>query len=220
MKRLLFTILFVTTVFFLAAQVVDVKNEPNHHNVFENEYVRILDVHIKPGDTSLFHKHSIPSVFLILSSVKSGSEVITENRNARRSGQGNMSYEDFTQGPRIHRVWNNDKDSEYHPVDIELLHNNPLKVDAGLRDDSLALVFDEAQVRAYRFTLAAQSQKNLQEAKVPILIVGLSDTAPGTEVNGKAFNKKGDFLFLPAGKIHSYKNLSNASIQFAVMELK
>src|SRR5271154_5328225 len=57
---------------------IPVSMEPRHHNIFENKWVRILDVHIPPGDTSLFHKHETPSVFLVLSNTKTGSEVIIE----------------------------------------------------------------------------------------------------------------------------------------------
>ena len=47
-----------------------VRMEPRHHKVFENDYVRVLDVNIVPGDTSLFHIHEIPSVFIIIANAK------------------------------------------------------------------------------------------------------------------------------------------------------
>src|SRR3977135_1689830 len=62
---------------------IPVSKEPRHHNVFENAWVRILDVRIPPADTSLFHKHEIPSVFLVLSNTKTGSEVIIEPAKMR-----------------------------------------------------------------------------------------------------------------------------------------
>jgi hypothetical protein len=40
-----------------------VRNEPRHHNVFENEFARILDVYLAPGDTTLYH-FIIPLLYL------------------------------------------------------------------------------------------------------------------------------------------------------------
>ena len=220
MQKSILTIFLLTISFYLLAQPVDVKNEPRHHNVFENEYVRILDVHIPPGDTSLFHKHSLPSIFLSLSNVKSGSQVITENRNAPARQQGNISFEDFTLGARIHRVWNSDSHLEFHPMDIELLRIKPEVVEPTLKDEALQLVFDVAQARAYRFYVSTRSDKTLSAVKVPLLIVCLSDTEPGIEVNGKTFHKKGDFIFIQPQQVHHYINHDEKSIELAVIEIK
>lgn len=43
---------------------VPVREEPFHQNILENKYIRLLDVWIKPGDTSLLHIHATPSLFL------------------------------------------------------------------------------------------------------------------------------------------------------------
>jgi len=40
---------------------------PEHHTLlFENEYVRVLDAHVKPGDTVPVHTHCWPGVLYIL----------------------------------------------------------------------------------------------------------------------------------------------------------
>ena len=75
--------MFLLPAFFCGVECclaqVPVSQEPKHHNVFENSFVRVLDVHLLPGDTSLFHKHETPSVFIVLNPVKTGSEVIIED---------------------------------------------------------------------------------------------------------------------------------------------
>ena len=42
---------------------VPVSEEPMHRIVFQNEYIRLLDVWIEPGDTTKFHINSTPSLF-------------------------------------------------------------------------------------------------------------------------------------------------------------
>ena len=70
----------------------------------------LLDVHIPPGDTSQFHIHATPSVFLVLAAVKTGSQVIQEEDHVEISipDYGNIWFEGFYRLPRIHRVWNSD----------------------------------------------------------------------------------------------------------------
>ena len=119
--------LFKTSIFFffiirICHAQVPVSMEPRHHKVFENEYVRVLDVHIVPGDTSLFHKHELPSVFIVLSNAKTGSELISEGTMTNAPvTYGNIWFDGFYSKPRIHRVWNNDT-VEFHVMDIELLN--------------------------------------------------------------------------------------------------
>src|SRR5882762_10137388 len=105
-RSLLLVPLLSTTILFCSAQI-QVSQEPRHHNVFENAWVRVLDVHIPPGDTSLIHKHSTPSVFMILSNTKTGSEVIVEPEKPSFN-DGHIWFEGFYTTPRIHRVWNSD----------------------------------------------------------------------------------------------------------------
>ncbi|HXD78117.1 MAG TPA: hypothetical protein VN616_09945 [Puia sp.] len=73
---------------------VQVIQEPRHHKVLGNEWVRVLDVRIPPHDTTLMHKHSTPSVFVMISNVKSGSQVLVEPGKARAWLQGHCSPHD------------------------------------------------------------------------------------------------------------------------------
>ncbi|UCE46904.1 MAG: hypothetical protein JSW47_14995, partial [Phycisphaerales bacterium] len=44
--------------------VVSVHEEPRHHLVHDDEVVRILDVQIQPGDTTLYHTHNAPIFYV------------------------------------------------------------------------------------------------------------------------------------------------------------
>ena len=47
--------------------IVPVHQEPRHRMVFESPGIRILDVQIPPGDTTLFHTHSDPILYVTMS---------------------------------------------------------------------------------------------------------------------------------------------------------
>jgi quercetin dioxygenase-like cupin family protein len=54
---------------------------PNHHELlFENEYVRVLKTHIRPGETAPVHTHPYPASLHILS----WSHIL------RKDGSGNV----------------------------------------------------------------------------------------------------------------------------------
>ncbi len=218
MLKCFMLIAFFLQAIFAAAQV-PVSKEPRHHNVFENDFVRVLDVHIAPKDTTLFHKHETPSVFIVLTPVKTGSEVIMEEMHATAlSKDAAISFEGFYKKPRVHRVWNEDT-AEFHVMDIELLNKNPRNIGSPVQQKDLKLLFDEKPVRGYRLTLREASTMQLP-AHTPFLIVGLTDALPAVSVNKKSLSKKGDFLFIKAGDSIKFINDGQQSYSFAVLELK
>lgn len=53
---------------------VPVEKEPHHHFVFQNQYVRVLDVLFPAGEASLFHTHSNDNVGIPVSGDKTQSQ--------------------------------------------------------------------------------------------------------------------------------------------------
>jgi hypothetical protein len=213
----------LTAVLLLAGSLsghaqIPVSKEPMHHVVFQNAWVRILDVHIPPGDTSLMHKHEIPSVFMVLTNTKTGSEVIVEPKKLQLT-QGNIWFEGFYTSPRVHRVWNSDA-SEFHVIDMELLNKGIKPIDAPLNANAFTLLFDEKPVRAYRFTVASHATVRIPARKAPMVIVGLSQALGYITISNKTFDKKGDFMFVPANTAINAVSISGTGQEFALLELK
>ena len=197
---------------------VPVSKEPRHHNVFENAFVRVLDVHLPPGDTSLFHKHETPSVFIVLHPVKTGSEVIIEEATATAlTKDPTITFEGFYVKPRIHRVWNSDT-SDFHVMDIEILNKVHQNI-SPMEQAGFQILFNEKPVTAYRLSLNAGVNIKLKR-ETPFLIVGLSDATNNVMVNKKMFSKKGDFLFIPSGEFIELSSKEEKEYSFAVLEFK
>jgi hypothetical protein len=199
---------------------VPVSQEPLHHNVFENAWVRVLDVHIQPGDTTQFHKHETPSVFIVLNPVKTGSQVVQEEQaSTALRGDSAISFESFATTPRIHRVWNEDI-SEFHVMDIELLSKGQAAMRSPFSNvPNCQLLIDAAPARVYKLNM--EEGKNLQlNNKRPLLIVGLTDIIGNVSVNNKSFSRKGDLIFIEPGKSIQILNQSGQPYSFAVLELK
>ena len=115
--------IFVVLPLFLTLQAsaqLPVRLEPRHRNIFENDKVRILDVRFGPGDTTLYHEHRTPSVFVTLHAVMTGGQLFGQklSPDKDKGPDGEISYDSLPK-PRYHRVWNADKDW-FQVQDIEL----------------------------------------------------------------------------------------------------
>jgi hypothetical protein len=218
MRRFLLLLLLLPALRITAQEAIPVRNEPFHKNVFENEYLRVLDVRIAPGDTTQFHKHETPSVFISLHPVKTGSQVIIEDGSATAlSADRSITFEGFYKSPRIHRVWNADT-SVFHVMDIEILAKGNKNIGAPITTEGFQQLFDAQPVRAYRVTLNRHQTIEIKR-NTAVLIVGLNDSDSVT-VNKKSFIKEGDFLFIPPSEKIKLVNKEDQGYSFALLELK
>jgi quercetin dioxygenase-like cupin family protein len=116
-------VLFIAAVLLLsltAMSQVQVSKEPRHVPVIENEYIRLLDVRLPPGDTTFYHIHSTPSLFIILTDTWTASQTQGEQWSRSKSATGQIWYRSFQPDSLIHRVANIDS-TIFHVNDIEIL---------------------------------------------------------------------------------------------------
>ena len=216
--------LFAIAVFFFPGWVIAqpaVRNEPRHHNIFENEYVRLLDVWLAPGDTTQFHIHASPSVFNMFTKTVTGSQL-----NMQQPLKGSMSvagkvWYDSLVTPRIHRVWNEDT-SWFHVMDIELIAGTPNITAPRLLGTAIEFLFDEPLARGYRLHLAAGGNIQLPASKGPYLLVSLGE-GPVTFTSGGAIQhrvlKAGHYTWVDEGRELSI-TAGSKLITFTLLQLK
>jgi hypothetical protein len=221
----------LSSVVFICHAQVPVSQEPRHHDVFENSHVRLLDVHIPPGDTSQIHIHSTPSVFLVLNQVRTGSQVISEEDHSKSPVKvyENLWFEGFYLQPRIHRVWNRDT-VEFHVMDIELPNKNYIVIDPPILQKGFIYLFDEKPVRAYRLKLIPGQNITISSRKADILMIRLTDMSGPVRTNEKVYRerntngmvlgKKGDFTYYRSGSTIEIKNEGSGNTEFAFFELR
>jgi hypothetical protein len=90
--------------------VVPVTQEPRHHVRFENEYLRIIEAIIVPGDQSLFHRHAVDSIIITgPEPTKVRVEILNEPKAIIGGDKpGDTFYRGYYEKPLIHRVANID----------------------------------------------------------------------------------------------------------------
>jgi hypothetical protein len=199
---------------------VPVRDEPRHHNVFENKYVRLLDVFLAPHDTTQFHMHNTPSVFTTFTKTATGSQTISGQPSGDLSTAGKSWYDSLST-PRIHRVWNEDT-SWFHVMDIELVAGKPQGDQPALQDPSLKLFFNEPLANGYRLELQPGNPVELPASSVGYLLLSIAHAEIDYKTNNYAQHrvmKSGHYLWIDPGKSFSFSSQTDTSL-FVVLQLK
>ena len=214
-----------STIAFLYCSLVSaqlpVRNEPRHHNVFENAYVRVLDVFIGPKDTTFYHLHNTPSVFIIFTKTKAGSQLAGKAPVEGINLPGEITYDSLIT-PRLHRVWNEDS-TWFHAMDVELTavhHRSGIPV---LKDPLLKLLFNKKEVNGYSIELKPGSSIQLPASANGYLVISKGETEIDYTINGAVqhrFMKAGHFIWIEAGKISSISAGSQMPASLVLLQLK
>ena len=223
-NKLFHSFLFLILVKISFAQPpVPVREEPRHHVAFQNQYLRLLDVWVPAGDTTFFHIHQIPSLFLILSKTVTASQVKGENwvQGSFTSEPGHAWYNDFKNGPLIHRVCNIDT-IPFHVMDIEILSNSNKNADQipPLPFDTL---FTSEKAFVYRVDLSTKEDKKFIEDRGPMVAIVVS--GPGLIVQDQKDKTQqevlpGKFLWLEPKTNCSIQNKGTDKTSAVIFELK
>ena len=220
MQKACSIIAFVFLTFCMVAQPA-VRDEPRHHNVFENDYIRVLDVFLPPHDTTQFHVHSTPSVFTTFTKTATGSQLINGQPVRDVSVAGNSWYDSLVT-PRIHRVWNEDT-NWFHVMDIELIAGKPHANLPHLQNSSLRLFFDEPLANGYHLQLGPGNSIELPVSDAGYFVLSTGNAMIGYKGIGHVQHrimKSGHYLWIEPGNLFTMTSKQETPANFLVLELK
>lgn len=222
LTRKLFLLFLLLKLTSLQAQMpVPVHEEPRHHPVFQNKEVRILNVLLPPGDTTLYHIHHTPSVFINFTTTFTGSQLQGDVLSKGKSTAGRILFENLSPpNIRTHRVWNDDKDT-FHVIDVELLYTDTGFVQQPLMYTELKLEVDNAWIRIYRLNLLKGKEFKLDNKKQAFMLVALKAASVKTKKGENAQDltlRPGSFIDIERGNSFILKNKSDNTIQFVLLE--
>ncbi len=202
----------------LKAQV-PVREEPFHQNVLENKYIRLLDVRIKPGDTSLFHIHATPSLFLHFTNTVVCSQIKGKEWVTGKNTQGNASYRSFVNDTLVHRVSNCDTEP-FHVTDIEILSAyNPA---SSLTPLPFTVLFENEKAIAYRLS-GPSFTSQLVKGRGPVvaeLVAGDEVTCHDTQHKRSTTISTGKYLYLEPGSSFYFTATKNKETNLVLFEIK
>ncbi len=110
MKKMFAVLLLVCAGANAAESFVPVHEEPRHRVLIETPQHRVLSILIRPGDTTLYHRHAWPTFYVYLQLSKMRIQVEGEEWTVQSPGNaqpGDISVnDDQRDDPVVHRVGN------------------------------------------------------------------------------------------------------------------
>ena len=203
-------------------KAVPVYEEPNHHVVFKNQFVRVLDVHIPPGKATGFHIHANPLTGVTIHDEPSWEEVMGRDRNPKQKPEvAGEVFDNWTRKrPYTHRVGNVGK-SEIHYVATEWLSASGVTSEP-LRDSATRKMVKEGQyVRVYRITLAPGESSEPHTHVSPGLTVQAFDGEfedSGAKTGSSGGNGAGAWKWHEAGYQHTLRNPGSKPMEVVEMD--
>jgi quercetin dioxygenase-like cupin family protein len=212
-----------------APEAVEITAEPAHHLAVSNEQVRVFQVEVPPGASTLLHHHGYDYVFVTLGEAHISNEVRDKPPVELKLTDGETR---FTPGDFEH-VARNLSGQPFRNVTIELMQDDKLR-DApspwpeggdqefpGVRIKVL-FVRDGARVSTVELQPGATVPSHHHDG--PHLVVAVSDLELRSDVEGKAPMpaqlKAGDVKWLPGGYSHTLTNTSKAPARIVTVEFR
>ena len=201
---------------------VPVHQEPRHHLVFETPGTRILDVQVPPGDTTLFHTHTDPVLYVTMSASRTRSQTLVAEWTRGDASQPPpaaggppprpalgrlMSTTSYARQPLTHRV-NNIGSTLFRLIGI----TNASPGDAGATPGA---GFDTAPeltnpwFRGYRHALGAAAPEHRHDNPVAAVLISGRATVPGGAPT--TLDVPGAFAWIDAGTLHRLQAVGGAA---------
>lgn len=189
-----------------AAQVVPVDQEPRHRVVFADEALRVLEVRIPAGDTTLEHRHDND---LATVNIENG-QTRTRNSGAewgtpRVRMVGEVSINEYSGTPTAHVVQNIDQ-MAYRLVGVENLRPGSWSRDAAIAAPLTRVLNESRAFRIYEVRLAGASDATRHVHGVPVMLalVDGAVTIGGESAQpGQPLTTRGQWAVVPAGQPHT-----------------
>jgi hypothetical protein len=212
----------------LHGQEVEITSEPMHHQILQNNDVRVFKVEIPAHGATQLHRHRHDYFFVALAPAAISSEVPGKSPGTLKIQQGEVH---FTEGNFAH-VAKNLSDQSFPHVTIELLrdaeiHKNPppkwdeeraLHVHMNGTQDVL---FVKNGIRVSDFQLQPGGMVHNQHHPGPRLIVAVSDVDVRSKVAGKSTSiqlKSGEVKWLAGGTTDMLTNAGKNPARWITLE--
>jgi mannose-6-phosphate isomerase-like protein (cupin superfamily) len=202
------------------------RNEPRHHLLFRNEFVRIMRIVIPPGESTLWHEHDFDYFVLFVNGSKLHVDTQANPQGVDTTvASKTFGYTTYAGKHFVHRVHDTDTTIN-HQLAFEIIPPNPIGF--AVSDRSAApqykMEMDNDRIRAWRLQLAPGEIAGLITQKAPgirFILSGdrLVETHGDGQVNEIAINS-GDYAWLPGAASRSLANVGPSPLELVEIELK
>ena len=184
---------------------VPVEREPRHHLVFENSALRVLDINIEPGDTTLDHTHSHDMATVCLSGTQMRNRVPGAEWGAPGTPceLGRATATEYVR-PVTHRA-QNVGNTLFRLIGVENLRQTGWPEDAPFSGAAANIVKETRAFRLYEVHLAADGVDVVHVHKRPVVVVLVrGELVPGRDQPERSvpLDQAHRWSFVAAGESH------------------
>jgi hypothetical protein len=201
---------------------IPAREEPKHKVVFENNYVRVIDVQIPVGAETLYHLHDIASVMVYLTKATNESQTYGESTwTPRTLNPGESRYAAYDVKSLTHHVRNRGT-TLFRVYDIELLHS-PLTAEEFALPNTpvLRAQWQEKAVRSLTLKLAPGGHHTVPDGQCAYLLVGIAGALTVSTTSGEVRDvRPSEFFFQPAKSGFVLSNGGKEPLEAVVLELR
>ena len=201
---------------------VPVLKEPRHKVKFENQYVRVIDAVLPPGDATLFHTHGIDNIPVAVSGGKLKTEVIGQAGAIHSSVEtGAVSFAKAAYSHRIANVG----ESTVRFIDAEIL-SSPGEADPGPLENvkGYELVLDHERARIYRVVIEPGQMTGRRRRALSGLTVAVSGGKIAVESQGEKArieeSRTGDYQWVTGKRTYTIRNVGKTRYEAVEIEWK
>ncbi len=197
-------------------------HEPHHHLALHNDYVKVFNVEVAPGDSIILHSHDQDTIAIAIGdqlvTVGIPGKTVPPSKNA--DGQVRLQRAGYIHSTHV------DGDTPYHTVAVELMqpqtnfHNVCAEILAGqplncpVTDPNLSAassgqsLLESNETRASFVRVLPHKSTKVGESGPEVVVALDAATISGTSKEPAKTLKPGDFVWLEggAGQGRSYKN--------------
>lgn len=231
--RLLMICLLTAALPAQAPKAVEITDEPFHHLVLENEYVRVFHVEIPPGRPTLLHRHRHDYVFVSLGASEVRNAVEGKEPVTLKLADGEAR---LVAGGFAH-VARNLGSTPLRTLAVEILaagrsrsfarRNLKAKWERGLEvlpGGTMHTVLVKGGMRVTDVELQSGGAVPLHKHTGPHLAVAITDLEVRLDEKGKPpvmiRKKAGEFEWMPAGVTHTVTNTGKSGLRFVSIEFR
>jgi quercetin dioxygenase-like cupin family protein len=193
--------------------------EPHHRLVLTHQHIRVMDVKIRPGDTTLFHVHDVPALYVAVSAAPVDIQLLNEQWGGtrpdadpgRKPGDVNVDTS-YVRQPITHRVTN--VGSQLFNL-IAITNSTVSPNDLGSSEMPGALELQNRWFTQRRARLSAGATQQWYSAPSPTIVVqALPGAATVLLESGEeyALNAPGSWALVPAGARYQLTSPSSATL--------
>ncbi len=192
----------------VSAQAVPLNKEPHHKVLLDTLLLRILDITVPPGETTLDHNHENDIATVALGSASTRTKRPGEDWGAPRIRPvGSLDIVEYTGKPQVHQVENPDK-TPYHLIAVENYRTGTWPARKAITAPATTVLKETRSFAAYDVTLNAGAPQTEHAHEVPTVVILISGDITNQGSNGEepyAVRGAGKWVLVPAAQTHAMK---------------